>query len=322
MRKKLLWGFMYTVIFALSTVFGSVVITDFTTGDGGLSKIKWDHSVGTIQKDFSYGDKQSNKFDLYLPANRSKKNYGLVVYTHGGGFTGGDKADDSDILKWIASKGYVGAGVNYTLIDKDSNHLITIYEITEEIKKAIPIVIQQANKSGYSINKMATGGGSAGSLLAMVYAYRDSKNSSIPLVFTFQASGPTLTEPKNFGITTDIASYKGIKEQLNFFNGFLGVDVTEQEIKNKNYKEKIKSVSPTLLINKHSAPILFAHGKEDRIVPYQQAESLLNVLNNNNISYDFIEFKKSGHRLNWQPKKMTEFINKLSDYLNKYMPIN
>ena len=36
--------------------------------------------IGIKNTDISYGNSESNKFDLYLPKDNSKANYGLVVY--------------------------------------------------------------------------------------------------------------------------------------------------------------------------------------------------------------------------------------------------
>ena len=77
--------------------------------------VKWSDEIGTLKSDLSYGDGAANKFDLYLPKDGSKDSYGLVVYLHAGGFTSGDKTDDRDTLTWLCSKGYVAAGINYTL---------------------------------------------------------------------------------------------------------------------------------------------------------------------------------------------------------------
>ncbi|WP_370814410.1 alpha/beta hydrolase [[Ruminococcus] lactaris] len=79
---------------------------------------EWSDSVGTVYKDITYGEKDANKFDLYVPADNTKENYGLVVYLHAGGFTAGDKSGDEQILKWLCSKGYIAAGINYTLRDE------------------------------------------------------------------------------------------------------------------------------------------------------------------------------------------------------------
>lgn len=319
-RKKILWGFIYTAVFVASAIFLGPALGRATLGDGGVSKIKWNDSVGIIQKDFKYGNEKSQKFDLYLPTDNSKSAYGLVVYIHGGGFTGGDKEDDAPILKWATSKGYVAAGINYTLhVDGDPD--TTIYNMSNEIKTGVKAAIEKAEELGYHIDKMTTGGGSAGSLLSMVYAFRDAKDSPVPVAFTFQAAGPTLTDPREFGVTTEFESKEGSEAALDFFNNFIGVDVTKDELKDEKYINKIIPVSPALLVNKNSVPILFAHGKEDHIVVYRQAEHLLDALKKNNVSYDFIEFEKSGHNLGWQPKKMTQFMDKLSEYLDRYMPL-
>ena len=71
--------------------------------------------MGTVYTDLTYGEKPANKFDLYVPADSSKDSYGLVVYLHPGGFTTGDKSGDAEMLQWLCSKGYVAAGINYTL---------------------------------------------------------------------------------------------------------------------------------------------------------------------------------------------------------------
>ena len=46
--------------------------------------VEWDDNVGTLHADISYGSEESNRFDLYLPADTGKSSYGLVVYLHAG----------------------------------------------------------------------------------------------------------------------------------------------------------------------------------------------------------------------------------------------
>lgn len=77
--------------------------------------VTWNDEIGTKMADIPYGDGVANNFDLYLPKDNSKDAYGLVIYLHAGGFTSGDKADDEGMLAWLCSKGYVAAGINYTL---------------------------------------------------------------------------------------------------------------------------------------------------------------------------------------------------------------
>lgn len=100
--------------------------------------VEWDESVGSIYTDLEYGDEELNNFDLYVPADNSRDSYGLIVYLHAGGFTMGDKSDDATILKYFASKGYVAAGINYSLSSEENSSNLNI--MSEEIKQSIPIV--------------------------------------------------------------------------------------------------------------------------------------------------------------------------------------
>lgn len=114
--------------------------------------------IGTLHQNLSYGQKEANRFDLYLPQDHTKDHYGLVVYLHAGGFTSGDKSDDKNILSWLCAKGYVAAGINYTLFNED-NPDANVYTQSLEIKDAIPHIIEQAKQYGYSIDQMAIAGG-------------------------------------------------------------------------------------------------------------------------------------------------------------------
>ena len=160
--------------------------------------VKWSDEIGVRITDIPYGEGKLNKFDLYLPKDSSKEKYGLVVYIHAGGFTSGDKAGDEEMLSWLCSKGYVAAGINYSL-RSDSNNVSVLLE-SNEIKSAIPVVIEEASRNGYNIDKMTVAGGSAGHALAMIYAYRDSGTSPVPVVFTFGAVGPSSFYVEDWGI--------------------------------------------------------------------------------------------------------------------------
>ncbi|MQN01163.1 MAG: alpha/beta hydrolase [Lachnospiraceae bacterium] len=147
--------------------------------------VKWNESLGTLQKDISYGEGEAQKFDLYLPKDDSKKSYGLAVYIHAGGFTSGDKSEDEEMLSWLCSKGYVAAGINYTLAD-EKNHASVLTQ-SNEIKAAMPKVVEAAKEAGYPIDKMTIAGGSAGHALAMIYAYRDGADAPVPSVVAYGA---------------------------------------------------------------------------------------------------------------------------------------
>ena len=159
----------------------------------------------------------ANKFDLYVPADNTKESYGLVVYLHAGGFTAGDKSGDEQILKWLCSKGYVAAGINYTLRD-EAHTEASVYSQSIEIKESMPVVIAESEKLGYHIDEMSIGGGSAGHCLAMLYAYRDAELSPVPVRMVFGAVGPSSFYPEDWGCYGLMAALAYLKKDMEILH--------------------------------------------------------------------------------------------------------
>ncbi len=130
---------MFRLICVLTFIvsFGMGVISKVAVKPSWAKKysVQMNDKTGKIYKDISYGDAQSNKFDLYVPADGSKKSYGLVVYLHAGGFTQGDKADDAAMLSWLCSKGYVAAGLFSVMLGSEIDEaILDTAEYDEQIK--------------------------------------------------------------------------------------------------------------------------------------------------------------------------------------------
>ena len=71
-------------------------------GHAGSGQSVDERAIKSIRRDMRYGSGEAQTFDLYLPT-AERDSYGLVVYIHGGGFTGGDKREDAPIftLAWV-----------------------------------------------------------------------------------------------------------------------------------------------------------------------------------------------------------------------------
>ena len=271
-------------IFVLTFILG--IISKFAIQPSWKKEysVKWSDEIGTRISDVSYDSGEANKFDLYLPKDNTKENYGLVVYLHAGGFTSGDKKDDEDMLAWLTSKGYVAAGINYTLRTEDNDK--SILSQSNEIKSAIPVVIEEAKKHGYNIDKLTMAGGSAGHCLAMIYAYRDAKDSPVPVVFTFGAVGPSSffrEDWDNYGLDKD--ADEAIEAAAGLFSVMGGVEITTDMIKNGSYQELMKPVSAYAWIDENSVPTVVAYGKYDRVQPYKGSLRLKKALEDNNIDF-------------------------------------
>lgn len=319
-KGKGMFIFICILVFIFSFIIGIVSKTAIKPAWSKKYTVEWTDEIGTLVSDISYGDKESNKFDLYLPKDNSKENYGLVVYLHAGGFTSGDKIGDKDILAWLCSKGYVACGINYTLRTDTNN--ASVYTQSMEIKQAMPVVIEEAKKLGYNINEMAISGGSAGGTLAMLYAYRDSETSPVPVKLMFEMVGPSSFYAEDWGVYgLDQDTDESRKAAAGLFGIMAGVELTPEMIKSKEYEELMKPISAFMWINENSVPSVIAYGTHDRVCPFNTVRHLTKALQDNNVDYRYFEGKHSGHGMQNDDKVFEQYMKTVDEYLEKYMPV-
>lgn len=318
-KGRVMWGIIYIVTF-IAAFGGSVAFKMKHDPFGGEFKVKWNDTVGKVYTDISYGEGEANKFDLYVPADDSRNSYGLVVYLHAGGFTSGDKSGDGEMLEWLCSKGYVTAGINYTLVS-DAHPDASVYSQSMEIKESISHVIDKAEKLGYRIDEMSISGGSAGCYLALLYAYRDAETSPVPVKMVFGAVGPSSFYPEDwkcYGF--DIGSEESDTAARVMFGAMAGKEI-KSAFGTPEYDEEIKDISALLWINENSVPTLVAYGKYDKVQPYEGSLRLLKALEENNVPHDYYLSEHSGHGLQNDNKVYGEYMRKILEYLDTYMPV-
>ena len=313
-KEKMIWGLIYITTFIVIFV-TSFIFKMKQDPFNGKYRVEWNDSIGKVYTDISYGDLESNKFDIYVPADNTKENYGLIVYLHAGGFTSGDKSGDAEILKSLCSKGYVTAGINYTLFN-ENNPTASVYSQSVEIKEAIPYVVAEAEKLGYQLDKMAIAGGSAGGTLALIYAYRDADTSPIPVTMLFEMVGPASFYYKdwmNYGLD------KNIEAAASLFSVMSGNKITAKMIEDDTYLELVKPISADMWVKEGAVPALIAYGTHDKICPYLSVKPLIKAFDEYNVDYDYYEFFHSGHGLQNDHKIYQQYMEKLEEYLKIYM---
>ena len=269
-----------------------------------------DSSRYTVEYDLDTDGRETTKYDLYLPANAdTSKNYSLIFYIHGGGFTGGDKADGKYWCPYYASKGMVAVSVNYTLSKGDG--VANLNTMFAELRNTIQVVIDDCAKRGYSITEMATTGGSAGGCLAMLVAYREPETLPIPIRFVFEQTGPASFEPDGWGQTEDAG-------RAAFVSMMTGKKFSTEDVGSEEYQQAIDEISPAALVNERTVPTVLAYGPKDKVVPVDIKYRLIEKLDEYGVVYDYIECPHSGHGLLDDLDKSEEFY-KLSDlYMERY----
>lgn len=318
--KKMMW--ILTCILTFVFVFsGSVFLKLKVPTLSNPLHVDWSDSVGTVYTDLVYGEEELNNYDLYVPADQSKDTYGLVVYLHAGGFTSGDKSDDADMLKYFTSKGYVAAGINYSL--RTDTNTVNLNQMSQEIKQSIPVITKKAAELGYNLDEMAISGGSAGGALALLYAYRDADSSPIPLKMVFEGVGPPSFEPSIWlgmdNMDNPYETDEAAKAGASFASVMTGESITVDMMRDGEYKKYVDEISPYTHITKNSVPTLAAYGTYDKVVPFGLTKNFIEALRDNNVPHDFIEFKRSGHGLQNDPKESQLYFEKINEYLDKYM---
>lgn len=278
--------------------------------------VHWTEAMGSVHADLPYGEGDANRFDLYLPAERGRSSYGLVVYLHAGGFTSGDKRDDEDILKRFCAMGYVAAGVNYTL--RTAENEASVYTQSLEIRSSIPAIVEAAGRLGYPVQEMAIAGGSAGGCLALLYAYRDAQEAPVPVRLVFEMVGPASfchADWKPYGLDRSPEAAAGL------FSIMSGRDITPAMIEANDYAEAVRDISAADWVSESSPPTLCAYGTYDKICPFDCALPLRAALEANGVPHDFIVFPHSGHGLQNDDRQYVQLMEKLDAYLSRYMPV-
>lgn len=164
-------------------------------------KVSKDYTVikdiryGLQRKEISPDDRSSDRLlDLYLPDKKvTEKGFPVLVFIHGGGFTGGDKVEANGlnpICKAIVQKGFAVISINYYLTMKyrhikgvscesqmrngvPVNHRFhpllrqSIKNASSDVISALEWLKTNAPKYNLNIHAVALCGGSAGAITAL-----------------------------------------------------------------------------------------------------------------------------------------------------------
>ena len=118
-------------------------------------------------RDIAYGSDPLQKLDVVSNGQGTGKP--VLVFVHGGGFTGGDKHQsgqftNDNLMKWAIDQGMVGVNINYRLLPKNM-----LPDQANDARDALAWVAKNAARYGGDPNKMFLWGHSAGATLVGIY---------------------------------------------------------------------------------------------------------------------------------------------------------
>jgi acetyl esterase/lipase len=117
-----------------------------------------------------YGPHDRNTFDIWLA--KSEHPTPLVIYIHGGGFTGGDKSryfQSADIIRFLDS-GISVATINYRFMNEPPYGILASMN---DSKRFVQFIRYHSEKYNIDKTRIACTGGSAGAGTALWLAFTD-----------------------------------------------------------------------------------------------------------------------------------------------------
>jgi len=296
--------------------------------NGGY-KEGWSDSDGQVERNLAYGDSTSQRFDFFIPASVSKeKPQALMLFIHGGSWTGGDKGEQEFACRRYAKEGYFTAQMNYTLISKNSPET-NLTTMLDEIQMCISKIVEYTNEKGYQLDRVALGGISAGGHLALLYGLKCAEQSPLPIAFIASRVGPTdltkifaVPDSTIQAVAADVKAGKDNphKAELDrLIRWMSGQTLQPDQYTRHHIDSLILSASPVTYVSQQSAPVLLAYGGKDPIVRPVHAHSIDSLLQAAHVPHRLIMFPNSGHMLGKDPDCATQFIGLVQQYCKQYL---
>ncbi|WP_306567436.1 alpha/beta hydrolase [Flavobacterium lindanitolerans] len=159
--------------------------------------------VGNAQKmttlTYFQNDTIKLDLDLFLPEKTSGKKLPLLLYVHGGGFSGGERQSGHSLCRYITQNGYASATITYTLYAKGkkfscdgilSEKIKAFQYAVNDLWLATSFFIKNSEKYAIDTSKIFIAGSSAGAETVLHAAFWDFKtmnlyDNSLPAGFKY-----------------------------------------------------------------------------------------------------------------------------------------
>ena len=259
-----------------------------------------------FNNDVSYGEYQERSLlDIAFPKN--KKETSLIVYIHGGAWIGGNKGDAVKRYTKEYDDGYAYAAINYRYASEEYH----CNDILDDIQNALVKIKDINDSKNIHINKVAFFGHSAGGHLSLLYAYKMKDVCPFEIGFVSSLCGPTdLTDERYIKETLLSREYYTLASYMT------GKDINESNF--NSYTNELLEISPISYIDK-ACPTLICHGDKDSVVPYSNALTLKDKLEENNKTYEFFSYTGSDHDLGSSKDVEKLYQLKFKEYKSLYL---
>ena len=227
------------------------------------------------------GAERKEKLDLYFPPGAARSDCPAVVFIHGGGFTGGDKAEyrSASVSADLCRAGYVVVSCNYVLGSKTKEGVWP--QNIADCRNAVRWVRAHAKELGVDPARIAVAGGSAGGYLALMVGLSDDR------------TGPGGDPSAKFSAkVSGIIDMYGVVSFAKHGKGDVpGVSAEAQQ-----------AYLPTYQADMRDPPVLILHGTADTTVAISESDELAAALVIAKLRFDYIRVTDAPHTFDLHPK--------------------
>ena len=259
--------------------------------------------------DIPYGSHERQRVDIFIPENAKSKT-GIILFIHGGGWHMGDKSGHSYDARYFCNHGYVSATMNYRFVSDNINVFDELNDITEALKT----IKSKCAEYGFCAEKLILSGGSAGSHLALLYAYTRKEEAPVAPVGVCVYCPPVKCEKSDFllGISGEFEDWK-----YEILSKCCGLTITKENFLKPEPQKALKKISPAEYVSENCVPTAIFHGKNDELIPLEHIYNFTGLLRGAGIKNDLLIFEKSTHVLDKDPETIDESRNIIEAYAQR-----
>jgi len=242
---------------------------------------------GFSKRTILYGSQQQAA-DLYEPTPERRQGI-AVLMIHGGGWSGGSRADFTDLARWLAKEGAVALSIDYRLVP----HARWPAQ-AEDAETAMWWIREHAETLHIDPQRIVAIGGSAGGHLVAWLG------------------------------TTNHVNARGTPSRANRIVSLWGPwDLTAPNIREDGRSmvsalvgaRAPREASPLFLVDAQSAPTLLIHGTRDELVPFDQSTRACEALKAAKVQCDLIALEGEGHGFTSPQADPTAALLRLKEFI-------
>jgi acetyl esterase/lipase len=296
-------------------VVGFFLTSWFTTSQAG-------DDLPYVRKEVIYGRKDGSALTMDVFTPKKGANGVAVISVISGGWFSSHAAINPGVISVFLKRGYTVFAVVH-----GSQPRYTIPEILPDIQRAVRFIRHHAKDHQIDPDRIGITGGSAGGHLSLMQGTAgdlgnkdakdpvDKASSRVQAVACFFPP----TDFLNYGEKGKDAIGRGVLANFRAPFDFRQFDPKTRAFERITDEDKIleigRAISPINHVSSDDPPTLIIHGDADKLVPIQQAETMVAKLKEAGVTAELVVRKGAGH--GW--KDIVNDVGLFADWFDKHL---